>query len=157
MKRYTPIFTEMSFPKKKITQEMIHHFYTINEHIVKLLLFPDEKHIHNEWKQSLRKTIGKIGRMKNRSNSYLKVKDYYNGFFVQPYERGDNYKFLDEIVEDVLFENNDLRTPHGYNNYPKEVWIEKIKSFFHDVSELISSGQYSHTALNELIDKYFEK
>ncbi len=146
----------MAFSKGDILAEIRHHYYTVNEHIVKLLLFPNSKHIHKTWVDSVQTHIYASAKMKwTNNNKYLPAPDYYREYFIKPFENDDDYEFLDELVSGVIDENSDLPTDYSGSVYPKDKWVEILKSFYMDLSNTISSGKLNKSKLGAMIRQYF--
>jgi hypothetical protein len=155
MKRYEKFF-EMAYSRNEIINKIMDFDTLINEHIVKLLLFPEEKQNHRQWINHSGKHIFNISLKKwQKNNRYLPKETYYEYFFIRPFENNDDYEYLDNLVYNELEEYSDLISPYSINGYPKMKWIKLIKEFYNEVSELISVGKLTKINLNKLYHKYF--
>jgi|WetSurMetagenome_2_1015567.scaffolds.fasta_scaffold1053070_1 hypothetical protein len=157
MKKYKKQLLEMAFKKKDIIQT-IHSFdHNIIEHILKILVFPEEKQEHTQWETHASSSIKKISKMKcKKNNYYLTANEYFKEFF-DPYFENDDYNILDKFIDEIIFEYDGLKTDYTIKNYPKKEWMTLIKSFFRSISELISIENLHSSNLHELFNKYFMK
>lgn len=157
MKLYTPPY-EMLFLKNKIENAIISIQPQITEHMVKLLLFPHSTRNHRVWSNSIYKHVINIADMKwGKNNGYLKSENYFKFFFEAPFENGDDYKYLDNKVKEVIHEYKDLKPKYSLSDYPKMNWINRIRSFYSDISILISQGNEDWSVYEEQIKFYFIK
>gem|GEM_PF-1542601 len=149
---------EMAFSKNKIENAIISVQPQITEHIVKLLLFPHSTRNHRVWSNSIYKHVINIADMKwEKNNGYLKSENYFKFFFEAPFENDDEYKHLDNIVKEVIHEYKDLKPKYSLSDYPKMNWINRIRSFYSDISLLISQGNEDWSVYEEQIKFYFIK
>lgn len=147
---------EMAFSKNKIENAIISVQPQITEHIIKLLMFPHSTRNHRVWSNSIYKHVINIADMKwEKNNGYLKLENYFKYFFEAPFENNDEYKYLDNKVKEVIHEYKDLKPKYSLSDYPKMNWIARIKTFYHEVSVLISQGNEDWSIYEDRIRYYF--
>ena len=149
-------FFEMAFPKQNIIMKMINVQPLILEHIIKLLLYPENIRDHRLWTNSIYKQILAISDMKwEGNNKFLKQKDYYDYLFTKPLENGDNYQYLDKMVGRVISVTKKLYKKTTLKKYDKEAWINLLQKFYIEVSKHLSQGETNLEKYTDLIKKYF--
>jgi len=151
----------MSHNRKKLIELIWSLQPHINEHLMKLLMYPShESRAH--WIKEIRTWLNDIGTtLLKPKNNKLKEDKYYDNLYLGPFEGGEQQKLM-------FYYFNGRKSFESNSNYdgitlpvferktiPFEEVNQKFADFYREISQLFAQKYYDYEQVEVLIHKYF--
>jgi len=154
---YRKFFTEMAGSKASVIELVQNLQDTTNEHIFKLLLFPDAIDAE-KWKKEIASKFLKIQLRKSRHNNwYLNKEEYFNILYTVPLDssseknKGDKGTF-DIYIINVLQDNDEIISKYNEDTFPFETWNTQIVTFYLKTCLFLSNGKVTRNFIINCIN-----
>jgi len=147
---------EMAVSKSDIENRINDLNHLAIEHIVKLILFPQNKRDYKGWTISVNKSFYEVSKMKwENTNNFMPDSFYYNNYYTSRFD-----PFQDLIrgyIEWVIYEYPNMKPKFTTETFPYDYYKVKFEIFYRNISVLLSKGMYTQQIVFELLDDLLQR